>query len=224
MDNNILTLEINALINPKFKIYNSKTDKIHSCNSKTALRNYLRITFNIKNASLTNILVSLLQTKCIKADHSDECISKYLLTNPQDISSNIQSTNQHRPTLQTPQPLNDTRTRSEYSSWVSQEMLYQSNSLITTDMHDLNDKLENMSLIISVLKNDNIQLHKDNKALHERLDKLDAIDMTSHVNEMSEIARRVTAIAEANESISTIIPEVAETNLHKILTKLLIHN
>ena len=221
MDNNILTLEINPITNPKFKIYNTKTDKIHSCNSKTALRNYLRITFNIKNASLTNILVSLLQNKCIKSDHSDECIGKYLSTSIQDINSNLQSTKQPRPTLQVPQPLNDTRTRSEYSSWVSQEMLYQSNSLITTDMHDLNDKLENMSLIISVLKNDNIQLHKDNKALHERLDKIDAADMTSRVNEMVEITRRVTAIQEASESISTIIPEVAETNLHKILSKLL---
>ena len=52
----LLKLDFDPLGDPKFTLYNSKTNKIHTHNTKRALRNYLRQTFKIKDATLNDNL------------------------------------------------------------------------------------------------------------------------------------------------------------------------
>ena len=235
MSDNLLTLEINN--NPKFKVYNHTTDKYHNCSSKTSVRNLLRSLFNIRGASLSNLLNVLLTDKSINRSYPADFIEAYIKDDKNVSiihSEKVDIVKEHIPS--------DTKSKNGtvVSSWISRDDFFFNTNIINNDLMDLTNKLDKVLLHTQILQNENALLKNQIKLLNEKVDSISTKN-TETINTCSQMIQLERMLNTINESVSESIIKTpknrktkhktkhktktktkTKTNLYDLLTK--IHN
>jgi len=235
MSDNLLTLEINN--NPKFKVYNHTTDKYHNCSSKTSVRNLLRSLFNIRGASLSNLLNVLLTDKSINRSYPADFIEAYIKDDKNVSiihSEKVDIVKEHIPS--------DTKSKNGtvVSSWISRDDFFFNTNIINNDLMDLTNKLDKVLMTSQILQNENALLKNQIKLLNEKVDSISTKN-TETINTCSQMIQLERMLNTINESVSESIIKTpknrktkhktkhktktktkTKTNLYDLLTK--IHN
>ena len=235
MSDNLLTLEINN--NPKFKVYNHTTDKYHNCSSKTSVRNLLRSLFNIRGASLSNLLNVLLTDKSINKSYPADFIEAYIKDDKNVSiihSEKVDIVKEHIPS--------DTKSKNGtvVSSWISRDDFFFNTNIINNDLMDLTNKLDKVLMTSQILQNENALLKNQIKLLNEKVDSISTKN-TETINTCSQMIQLERMLNTINESVSESIIKTpknrktkhktkhktktktkTKTNLYDLLTK--IHN
>ena len=235
MSDNLLTLEINN--NPKFKVYNHTTDKYHNCSSKTSVRNLLRSLFNIRGASLSNLLNVLLTDKSINKSYPADFIEAYIKDDKNVSiihSEKVDIVKEHIPS--------DTKSKNGtvISSWISRDDFFFNTNIINNDLMDLTNKLDKVLMTSQILQNENALLKNQIKLLNEKVDSISTKN-TETINTCSQMIQLERMLNTINESVSESIIKTpknrktkhktkhktktktkTKTNLYDLLTK--IHN
>ena len=235
MSDNLLTLEINN--NPKFKVYNHTTDKYHNCSSKTSVRNLLRSLFNIRGASLSNLLNVLLTDKSINRSYPADFIENYIKDDKNVSiihSEKVDIVKEHIPS--------DTKSKNGtvVSSWISRDDFFFNTNIINNDLMDLTNKLDKVLMTSQILQNENALLKNQIKLLNEKVDSISTKN-TETINTCSQMIQLERMLNTINESVSESIIKTpknrktkhktkhktktktkTKTNLYDLLTK--IHN
>ena len=203
---NILTLEINN--NPKFKVYNLITDKIHNCSSKTSVRNLLRSLFNIRGATLSNLLNILLTEKCINKSYQADFIEAYL-KDDKDISiihsEKVDIVKEHIPSD------NKSKNGTVISSWISRDDFFFNTNIINNDLMDLTNKLDRVLMTSQILQNENALLKNQIKLLNEKVDIISTNNTEtiktckSEISQMIQVERMLNTINESSIASETVI-------------------
>ena len=213
----LLTLEINN--NPKFKVYNHITDKFHNCSSKTSVRNLLRSLFNIRGATLSNLLNILLTEKCINKSYPADFIEAYL-KGDKNISiihsEKVDIVKEHIPS--------DTKSKNGtvVSSWISRDDFFFNTNIINNDLMDLTNKLDKVLMTSQILQNENALLKNQIKLLNEKVDIISTNNTEtiktckSEISQMIQVERMLNTINESSITSETVIKTPKK---HKTKTK-----
>ena len=206
----LLTLEINN--NPKFKVYNLITDKIHNCSSKTSVRNLLRSLFNIRGATLSNLLNILLTEKCINKTYPADFIDNYLKNG---INVDKDKDNDKVPSEKIDMDKDKivhsdihTKCPTVVSSWISRDDFFFNTNIINNDLMDLTNKLDRVLMTSQILQNENALLKNQIKLLNEKVDIISTKNTEtintckSELSQMIQVERMLNTI---NESVSESI-------------------
>ena len=242
MSDNLLTLEINN--NPKFKVYNHTTDKYHNCSSKTSVRNLLRSLFNIRGASLSNLLNVLLTDKSINRSYPADFIENYLKNG---INVDKDKDNDKVPSEKIDMDKDKivhsdihAKCPTVVSSWISRDDFFFNTNIINNDLMDLTNKLDKVLMTSQILQNENALLKNQIKLLNEKVDSISTKN-TETINTCSQMIQLERMLNTINESVSESIIKTpknrktkhktkhktktktkTKTNLYDLLTK--IHN
>ena len=214
---NLLTLEINN--NPKFKVYNHTTDKYHNCSSKTSVRNLLRSLFNIRGASLSNLLNVLLTDKSINRSYPADFIENYIKDDKNVSiiqSEKVDIVKEHIPS--------DTKSKNGtvVSSWISRDDFFFNTNIINNDLMDLTNKLDKVLMTSQILQNENALLKNQIKLLNDKVDIISTKNTEtintckSEISQMIQVERMLNTI---NESVSESIIKTPKTRKTKTKTK-----
>jgi len=206
----LLTLEINN--NPKFKVYNLITDKIHNCSSKTSVRNLLRSLFNIRGATLSNLLNIILTEKCINKSYPADFIDNYLKNG---INVDKDKDNDKVPSEKIDMDKDKivhsdihTKCPTVVSSWISRDDFFFNTNIINNDLMDLTNKLNRVLMTSQILQNENALLKNQIKLLNEKVDIISTKNTEtintckSELSQMIQVERMLNTI---NESVSESI-------------------
>jgi len=213
MSDNLLTLEINN--NPKFKVYNHTTDKYHNCSSKTSVRNLLRSLFNIRGASLSNLLNVLLTDKSINRSYPADFIENYIKDDKNVSiihSEKVDIVKEHIPS--------DTKSKNGtvVSSWISRDDFFFNTNIINNDLMDLTNKLDKVLMTSQILQNENALLKNQIKLLNEKVDSISTKN-TETINTCSQMIQLERMLNTINESVSESIIKTPKTRKTKHKTK-----
>ena len=213
MSDNLLTLEINN--NPKFKVYNHTTDKYHNCSSKTSVRNLLRSLFNIRGASLSNLLNVLLTDKSINRSYPADFIEAYIKDDKNVSiihSEKVDIVKEHIPS--------DTKSKNGtvVSSWISRDDFFFNTNIINNDLMDLTNKLDKVLMTSQILQNENALLKNQIKLLNEKVDSISTKN-TETINTCSQMIQLERMLNTINESVSESIIKTPKTRKTKHKTK-----
>ena len=213
MSDNLLTLEINN--NPKFKVYNHTTDKYHNCSSKTSVRNLLRSLFNIRGASLSNLLNVLLTDKSINKSYPADFIEAYIKDDKNVSiihSEKVDIVKEHIPS--------DTKSKNGtvISSWISRDDFFFNTNIINNDLMDLTNKLDKVLMTSQILQNENALLKNQIKLLNEKVDSISTKN-TETINTCSQMIQLERMLNTINESVSESIIKTPKTRKTKHKTK-----
>ena len=202
---NLLTLEISN--NPKFKVYNLITDKIHNCSSKTSVRNLLRSLFNIRGATLSNLLNIILTEKCINKSYPADFIDNYLKNGKDNDKVPSDKIDMDKDKI----VHSDIHTKCPTvvsSSWISRDDFFFNTNIINNDLMDLTNKLDKVLLHTQILQNENILLKNQIKLLNDKVDIISTKNTEtintckSEISQMIQVERMLNTI---NESVSESI-------------------
>ena len=213
MSDNLLTLEINN--NPKFKVYNHTTDKYHNCSSKTSVRNLLRSLFNIRGASLSNLLNVLLTDKSINRSYPADFIEAYIKDDKNVSiihSEKVDIVKEHIPS--------DTKSKNGtvVSSWISRDDFFFNTNIINNDLMDLTNKLDKVLMTSQILQNENALLKNQIKLLNEKVDSISTKN-TETINTCSQMIQLERMLNTINESVSESIIKTPKNRKTKHKTK-----
>jgi len=213
MSDNLLTLEINN--NPKFKVYNHTTDKYHNCSSKTSVRNLLRSLFNIRGASLSNLLNVLLTDKSINKSYPADFIEAYIKDDKNVSiihSEKVDIVKEHIPS--------DTKSKNGtvVSSWISRDDFFFNTNIINNDLMDLTNKLDKVLMTSQILQNENALLKNQIKLLNEKVDSISTKN-TETINTCSQMIQLERMLNTINESVSESIIKTPKNRKTKHKTK-----
>ena len=222
---NLLTLEINN--NPKFKVYNHTTDKYHNCSSKTSVRNLLRSLFNIRGASLSNLLNVLLTDKSINRSYPADFIENYIKDDKNVSiiqSEKVDIVKEHIPS--------DTKSKNGtvVSSWISRDDFFFNTNIINNDLMDLTNKLDKVLMTSQILQNENALLKNQIKLLNDKVDIISTKNTEtintckSEISQMIQVERMLNTINESSITSETVIktpkkPKTKTKHKHKHKTK-----
>ena len=213
MSDNLLTLEINN--NPKFKVYNHTTDKYHNCSSKTSVRNLLRSLFNIRGASLSNLLNVLLTDKSINRSYPADFIEAYIKDDKNVSiihSEKVDIVKEHIPS--------DTKSKNGtvVSSWISRDDFFFNTNIINNDLMDLTNKLDKVLMTSQILQNENALLKNQIKLLNEKVDSISTKN-TETINTCSQMIQLERMLNTINESVSESVIKTPKNRKIKHKTK-----
>ena len=211
--NNLLTLEISN--NPKFKVYNLITDKIHNCSSKTSVRNLLRSLFNIRGATLSNLLNIILTEKCINKSYPADFIDNYLKNG---INVDKDKDNDKVPSEKIDMDKDKivhsdihTKCPTVVSSWISRDDFFFNTNIINNDLMDLTNKLDRVLMTSQILQNENALLKNQIKLLNEKVDIISTNNTEtiktckSEISQMIQVERMLNTINESSIASETVI-------------------
>ena len=204
----LLTLEINN--NPKFKVYNHITDKFHNCSSKTSVRNLLRSFFNIRGATLSNLLNILLTEKCINKSYPADFIDNYLKNDKDNDKVPSEKIDMDKDKI----VHSDIHTKCPTvvsSSWISRDDFFFNTNIINNDLMDLTNKLDKVLLHTQILQNENTLLKNQIKLLNEKVDIISTKNTEtintckSEISQMIQVERMLNTINESSITSETVI-------------------
>ena len=206
----LLTLEINN--NPKFKVYNHITDKFHNSSSKTSVRNLLRSFFNIRGATLSNLLNILLTENCIKKSYPAVFIDNYLKNGKDKDNDKVPS---EKIDMDKDKIVHsDIHTKCPTvvsSSWISRDDFFFNTNIINNDLMDLTNKLDKVLLHTQILQNENILLKNQIKLLNDKVD----IISTNNTETIKTCKSEISQMIQVERMLNTINESVSESIIKK---------